>query len=259
MGTTVTTVDLAKFTTDDQRFRFAFISTDSGTAYTETQLVVSTDVSANTLVTQAAFAAEPTNADLFLVLSPDEWLTALNDYVQSLYYIDWAKITLTAGTHEYDLTATADWLTNKEQIISLRYRNTATSLDPIEASVPSVFIREDEDVLTANLHVFPNDVSNTALWVEARHYNTAEITAWATGVKAQDKLVVAGVKHAALKLIYNKLGPQAKRNYGQAMVLAERDMLTQEHRFQNHTTHKDWQSEEDLQMGNVDGQISWGW
>lgn len=220
---------------------------------------------ASTVTLQRAFStltALPAGEllDFYLILSPDEWNNAANIAIQDKFFKDRVSIPLVAGQTEYSTAGIASWLQTKGQIIRARFRNTATAGAPIETEVAATYIQETAYAIT---FIFPSlsffDIANTTIEVDARRYFVA-LTTDGTTVTLPYRLCVAAVKHEALKLIFQKLGPAAKRIYGQAMVLAERDLTEAEARWLDNVSMKDMSDEEPAIGGNMaGGGGTWSW
>ena len=259
-ATTITATPIQDLAIDDQLFRWAYLARDTGTDWPEFRLSSDTDVSAGTLTIQRAFTTEPGKIHLFLVLSPDEWLNALNAALIRMFYEDRASITLVAGTSEYDVSAVNTWLTRKNQIKRTRFRNTAVALNPIESEVPVVYFREVGEVLTMLFPgALPSDVDNTVVILEARHYHAGGLTGFTASLTFPLSLLIAEVKWEALKLVFSKMGASAKRLFGQQMVIAERDLREAESRFLDISVKRDWQDEIEPVVGDAEATVGWSW
>lgn len=241
---------------NDERFRWAYLASTADIS--DWQLVSATSVSGGTITTQANMTSNAAFS-AFFVLSPSDWLDATNAALVRLFYHDLATVTLVSGQTEYNVSSAATWLTRKAQVIRSRWRDTATSGAPIEAEVPAVYYREDDEVVTAQVvSGLPADIANTTLIIEGRHYHAGGLTAYTTSVPFPLALMIPEVKWEALKKVFVRLGPDAKRNFGQAMVLAEKDVAEAEGRFLDRTVRRDWSDEIDPRAGEQD-QVAWGW
>lgn len=222
--------------------------------------------SAGTVTLTRAFQGDPTFAalpvgtpfDMYLILTPDEWLDAAGTAISDSFYKDKAEITLVAGQTEYNVTSVASWLMTEGQVLRARYRDATVAAAPVEADVPAIYFDEDDFALTARLPTLPSNVANVTLRIDARHYYP-KFTTWSDTTTLPEALAVQKTVDVALKKIFQKLGPAAKRVYGMAMVVAERDLAESEGRWLDNTAKRAYSSEEYPLGGADDYVMSWGW
>lgn len=254
-NTVIPAAGIKDIAVDDEKFQFAWLRCVD---QSEVRLVISTDVSAGTITVQRGFTGD-TNGDvleLYLVLSFDEMNDAINDAVEDKFYIDRDVVTLVAEQTEYTLS---NWIKDKGQIIRIRKRDVASgATEPREQEVPSVYPYDDSGEVKL---VIPPlfEVENITYVVEARRYQTA-LTDDTTTVTIPERLLVAAAKWEMLKKVFQKMGPAAKRIFGQAMVLAERELAEQEQRHLPVDARRDYQSENIAAVaGAQESQVHWTW
>ncbi len=252
----ITCPDLADKVVDNERIKSFFIWRTED----EWRRVASTDVPNATITVSRGFSDNNTanvTFGLYGVLSPDEWSTAINAAVNDKFYKDRIVVALVAGQKEY--TPNADWLQSKGQIIRMRWRDESSgATKPAEDEVAVAYPTEANHTVKIIVPSQPT-VTNTSLVIEARHYYGG-LAADNASVTLPARLAEAAVKHEALKLIFQKMGPSAKAVFGQQMVLTERELHEQEARWMDPGAKRDWSSEDEPYAGDWEqGGPSWGW
>lgn len=259
-GNTVLTIPaIADVAYDAERFQFWFAWRDVD----EWRLVSTTGLpGATTLTVTRAFDSTVAIGEvigMYLILTPDEWTEACKDALGDKFYKDRFAVEISDEGTEYDLTAQAPWLQTKGQILRVRLRREATSGQPTETDVPSTYVAEHDYgvkliIPRAAQSLF---IDSTMLIVEARHYYTLD--GETDTITLPRGLAIAAAKHEALKRIFQKLGPAAKRVYGQQMVLTSQDLTEQEARWLDNVAVRDWSDEEFPLAGDAERGMAWGW
>lgn len=203
--------------------------------------------------------------DFYLILSPDEWDNACDAALEDKFYKDRISIALVAGQTEYDLTDNTEafyspWFQSKGQFIRGRFRDSGTAGAPVETEIPvTYFVETGYGVkLILPTSVVPADVTVTTAEIEARHYYPAFTSDTAT-ITLPFRLAVKAVQYEALKLIFQKLGPAAKKVYGMQMALAEKDLTEQEARWLDNSARRDLSDDEVPTGGDMERGLEWGW
>jgi hypothetical protein len=241
------------------------------------RLVTTTGLpAAATITMQRAFQGGPTFTALpagtalefFLILPPAEWDNAAGSAIMDSFYKDRITITpLIAGVGqgaEYDLTDItktyyAPWFMAKGQFIRARWRNTATAGAPYEEELTTLFFEEVNFGMKVIIPRQPSDLTNYTAILEVRHYYPAFVSDTST-TTLPERLAIAAITNEALKLIYQKLGPNAKKVYGMAMVLSTNDETEQELRWLDNSAKRDMSDEDQISPSDYDWTIgSWGW
>lgn len=195
----------------------------------------------------------------YAFLSPDDWNTAIDQAMQDKFTRSRIVIPLSTDptVREYNLTVHASWLTSKGQVLRVRVRDDAdgssTALEDEEAYVALV---EDEGQVVLYLPAGTQTRYNKLI-VEARKYfgTASDDDTLYAGIS--DRLAVSAAKYEALKLIFQKCGPGAKRWFGTAMKLAIDELTEQELRHQDNEVYRDWSSDE-LPVGGAQGYDAYG-
>lgn len=258
--TVLTVPTIADVAYDAERFQFWF----AWRKFDEWRLVASTGLpSATTLTVTRAFDEAIAAGEViafYLILTPDEWNDSVRDAVADKFYKDRFAVTMSASNTEYDLTAVAPWLQTKGQIMRVRMRREATASQPVETDIPSTYVSEhDYSVKLIIPRAAQAELTdNAVVIVEARHYYPKTLLDTDT-VTLPERLAVAAVKHEALKKIFQKLGPGAKRIYGQQMVLTSQEITEQEARWLDATAVRDWSDEEIPIAGDMERGLTWSW
>ena len=240
------------------------------TIVSQYRIITSTGLpAALTITLQRAFQGVPTSnllagteLEFFLILSPIEWDDATNSAVQSKFYKDRISIPLVSGQKQYDQTDAAKtyyspWFQSRGQFIRGRYRDSSTATAPFEDEIAALWFTEVAYGVKLIFPNLPSSVTNITAEIEARHYYSA-LTSDADTVTLPERLAVSAIKDEALKLIFQKLGPAAKKIYGMAMVLTERELAEQEARWLDNSARRDYSDEEAIDVGDLD-MGSWGW
>ncbi len=253
----VTCPDLKDKAIDNERFQESFLWRQED----EWRLIGSTDVPNATITVTRGFDDNNVNDVTFAIygiLSLDDWDTVIDEALQDKFHKDRITIPLVAGQKEYSMPSGAEWLQTKGQIIRMRWRDESSgSTKPVEDEVSTAYPVEADHVLKIVVPSQPSG-SNVSLIIEARHYFD-KLTADANTVSLPGRLAEAAVKHEALKLIFQKMGPGAKRVFGQQMVLTERELQGQEARWLDTDAHRDWSDEDEPFGGDPEGAFDWGW
>ncbi|KKN29542.1 hypothetical protein LCGC14_0843000 [marine sediment metagenome] len=254
-NTKFTAPDLADKAIDNERFQDSFIWRKEG----EWRLIESTDVPNAVVTVTRAWSDNNVNNVTFGVygiLSLDDWDTAIDEGLRDKFYKDRITIPLVAGQKEY--TPNATWLQTKGQIIRMRWRDESSgATKPIEDEVSVAYVVDVDHGIKVIVPSQPTS-NNVSLIIEARHY-FPKLTADNATVTLPDRLAEIAIKHEALKLIFQKMGPQAKRHFGQQMILTERELQSQEARWLDTDAHRDWSSEDEPLGGDPEGAFDWAW
>jgi len=160
-----------------------------------------------------------TAAQIYFMLTPAEWDSVINEVLPEFYYIDRLTVVPIAGTTEYSL-ATATWLQTKGQVLNVFFEHKTTK---IPEAVGSYEFTEAANVLKLILHVYPPSADTYNLVVEARHNYGTLATDVATTTCPRD-LWFNAVQVGGLHRIFKKYGTNIKRLFGQAVMIAERDL-----------------------------------
>lgn len=242
------------------------------TLVSQYRLITSTGLPAASTITLqrafqggAAFTALPAGTlfDFFLILSPDEWKDCADEAIKDKFYKDRLSITLAADTTEYDLTDStaahyAPWFQSKGQFIRARFRDTSSAAAPLEWEVPAIYFNEDDYGVVVRFPTLPSDVASVKVIIEARHYYSA-FDSDASTTTLPERLAVKACAREALRKIFQKLGPAAKRIYGMAMALSENDLAEQEARWLDNSARRDMSDEDMAYGGDPLRGFDWGW
>lgn len=250
---TLTIASLRDRSYDDDRFRFWYAALDSD--LTTFRLVKSTTATTTgAIVVQRGYSAQVASGaliDLFLVLAPDEAKLAVNNGLVDKFIYQRVVVPVVQDQREYDLTAAVPWLHTSTQIVSVRVREEALGLgSPTEYDQP--VMDAIDDAARVKIIVPPiTDTGTRTLIVNARHYYDPLVNDGDTITIVSEKLIRAACKVKVLELIFNKLGPAAKRIFGQMQVLAERELAQEEARWQAQIVKRDWLTSRDPQIGDA--------
>ena len=256
-NTKFTAPDLADKAIDNERFQDSFIWRKEG----EWRLVGSAGVDVPNAAITVARAWSDNNVNnvtfgIYGILSLDDWDTAIDEGIQDKFYKDRITIPLVDGQKEY--TPNAAWLQTKGQIIRMRWRDESSgATKPVEGEVAVAYVVDVDHGIKVIVPSQPSS-SNTSLIIEARHY-FGKLAADNAVVTLPGRLAEIAVKHEALKLIFQKMGPQAKRHFGQQMILTERELQGQEARWLDTDAHGDWSDEDEPFGGDPEGSFDWAW
>ncbi|KKL50969.1 hypothetical protein LCGC14_2300180 [marine sediment metagenome] len=256
-NTLITCPDLKDKAIDNERFQDSFIWRKEG----EWRLIASDGVDVPNATITVARAWSNNNVNnvtfgIYGILSLDDWDTVIDEAMQDKFYKDRVTIPLVSGQKEY--TPNASWLQTKGQIIRMRWRDESSgATKPIEGEVAVAYVVDVDHGIKVIVPSQPSE-SNTSLIIEARHY-FGKMAADNAIVTLPGRLAEIAVKHEALKLIFQKMGPGAKRVFGQQMVLTERELQSQEARWLDTDAHRDWSDEDEPFGGDPEGAFDWGW
>jgi len=253
--TILTCPDLEDKVVDNEYLRSAYVWRSES----EWRRVESTDVPNATITVTRGFAtqvAANSVMKVYRLLSPDEWKTAADDGLRDKFFKDRITVPLVDGQREY--TPNAAWLKTEGQIVRMLFRDVNDgSTKPVESAVAAVRVSEVDHVVKVILPTQPN-ITNVSLIIEARHYFDAA-TNDNTTYSLPNKLSEAAVKREALRQIFHKLGPAAKKVFGQQMVLTEQDLAAAEARWLDTTVRRDL-FDEDVPLGGDPGaSAGWSW
>jgi len=160
---------------------------------------------------------------LYSILTPDEWRTAVKLALGNLSYEYRLEIPLETGKNLY--TPTATWLQSKGQIQRYIFRDVSSGATNIyEESAPVVRPIENANGLSFYIPAIPLSITNVSLFIVARRpYDI--ITADGDTTTCPLPLIRAQAKWEALMLIREYLGSaRAKQLYGMTMVVAEQEL-----------------------------------
>ena len=256
-NTLITCPDLKDKAIDNERFQDSFIWRKEG----EWRLIASDGVDVPNATITVARAWSNNNVNnvtfgIYGILSLDDWDTVIDEAMQDKFYKDRVTIPLVSGQKEY--TPNASWLQTKGQIIRMRWRDESSgATKPIEGEVAVAYVVDVDHGIKVIVPSQPSE-SNTSLIIEARHY-FGKMAADNAIVTLPGRLAEIAVKHEALKLIFQKMGPGAKRVFGQQMVLTERELQSQEARWLDTDAHRDWSDEDEPFGGDPEGSFDWAW
>ena len=256
-NTKFTAPDLADKAVDNERFQDSFIWRKED----EWRRIESADVPNVTITVARGWDDDNVNGVTFAIygiLDLDEWDTVIDDGLQDKFHKDRITIPLVSGQKEYSMPSGAEWLQTKGQIIRMRWRDESSgATKPVEDEVSIAYPVEADHVLKIVVPSQPSG-TNVSLIIEARHYFD-KLTSDSNTVSLPGRLAEAAVKHEALKLIFQKMGPGAKRVFGQQMVLTERELQGQEARWLDTDAHRDWSDEDEPFGGDPEGAFDWSW
>lgn len=260
-GTTLSLGNMANYTFDDQKFQFAYVRRADG----KWRLITSTTIISNGDVTLASAFPDGTGlqandtVDIFMVLDPDNWTWCVQEGIKDEYRKVSVMIPLEEAVSsgeglEYDLSAAASWLQHRGQIIRMRYRNSETRL---EEDISVIYVVENDYSLTLKIPQKPAQFDQ--IRIEAKRYYES-LDADTDEVTLPSALAKARIRKTALEQIFQTLGPGAKQYWGQAMVLAERNLYTQEARWkQNEAEYRDYTVEDEPYFQDPAAYHEWGW
>lgn len=255
-STTLSLGALVNFAQDNQKFQYWYVQRADGAW----RLITSTTIGSNGDVALASTFADGTglqsgdNVDLYMVLDPDAWNFCIDEGLKDEFRKVSTLIPLESGVNEYDLSAAIPWLQLRGQLIRMRYRNSETHN---EEDIPVLYTIENDYGLTLKIPYVPSAFDQ--IRVEAKRYYEA-LAADTDTVTLPSGLAKARIRYRALQQIFQTVGPGAKQYWGQAMVLAERDLHFQEERWkQNEAQYRDWSVEDEPLFADPEGAHSWSW
>lgn len=181
------------------------------------------NVNRNFTVVQVGDAAE-----LYYLLTPDDWNAVINDTVRQLWYISSRDVFLSAGVYSYTITDA-----RPEEVKDLRFvRTGANTFD----SMPVTEYRlepKDDDVV---VHFISGTIPDPSVWflrayilkrgeaMTSDQGSAQEELTWSMQLRniPRDLWLWGSVFHG-LVLVKGKFGPQVGRLFDQRIVLAERE------------------------------------
>lgn len=248
---------------DNEKFRWWWVVRDDDTD--EWRLIKTTTIlSDDKINVTRGFDAQVADGQLLhfvLILSWDEMLTAIKNGLSDKYYPSRASISLTADQKEYNITTSASWIRTWSQIMDVRVRDVGDgATKPIEVAQPAFHARDDDGEALLILPEGISDVTNKTLEIQARrYYDVSSLADASTVTLVSERLLRAAIKYEALKMIFNKMGPAAKRIFGQMQVLVEKELAEEEARWQKNDVKRDWHTTGMRQSFNADMVIGWSW
>jgi hypothetical protein len=196
--------------------------------------------------------------DVYFILTPKEIDDCINQALTKLWFKDKVSISLADDDNYYDLTSSASWLTDSTQIMSLDYRYTSDSVIREWPSNHRKFEVTDDNV-SVILYDIPSTVTGYSLYLTGRHWYEPLTHDYDT-TTCPLPLIRAQAKVEVLQKIFNKLGPAAKQNYGQEMVLADAECERMRSRYRQAIIPIDLSLDEPWEGPEVpvrDGQYEW--
>jgi len=200
----------------------------------QSRAVTSHSFSTDTItITRDSYVTGTTNFlyDIYFILNAHEINKSLDLALSKLWFKDEFSVTLTTTENQYDLTASASWLTDPGQIIGLDYR-VIDDAGLITRDTPCVNrkIISDQDTIEVILYDRPSDNDNTTLRVTARRWYELVGNEDAT-ITCPLPLARAASKVEVLTKVFNKLGKSAKENFGMELVLADKELEKMKARY----------------------------
>ena len=248
---------------DDEKMRWWYIAdaADLGVY----RLIESTTVTADGKIKLSRGFPAQVNSDavmhLFLTLSPREARRAVNNALKGKFLDARAAVTLALDTTEYNLTATIADLTSKGQLKRIIMRDiSAGSTLPQENPVPVQDVFDDDGEVKLILPSSFDPVTSRTLQVEYRkYYAPLSADADTINISGSELLIRTAVRHEMLKMIFQKMGPAAKRHFGQGMVLTEKELAEEETKHLSRDTKKDLQTTRRRLSGDPSMDMNWSW
>lgn len=149
--------------------------------------------------------------DVYSVLTPDDWNGAIDAGLVREGRRMQTTVTLTSGQPEYGLTALAAALVSKEQVEEVTLRHTDGTNVLYEEPYPAYILRENDGVVTLQLHTVPGVLTNMTVEVYWKQFYTALATDAAT-TTCPDELAKAAVRVQALNVAWTIMGEEAAKD-----------------------------------------------
>ena len=167
--------------------------------------------------------AKDEKCEFYVAMPAAEVNVAIDEALQSLWYIDQGEVALTADQNEIDITASLSWLKNSGQLLELIYREVLATKRLAQRPVAEF---ETDDVVESGaqkLRVYlwdhPADVADKTLQVRGKHYydGLAEDT---TTTTCPQPLTIAAVRVR----IISRLPVRLKEIFGDRILNFDRDL-----------------------------------
>jgi hypothetical protein len=149
--------------------------------------------------------------EFYVAIPAAEVNVAIDEGLASLWYLDTATLTLTAGQNELDVTAQVAWLKNSGQLLDVIYRATlATKKKTQRAAVEFDWddvVETGAQKLVLYLWDVPTDVTDITLQVRGKHYYDG-LSTDASETPCPQPMVVAAAKMRVIKRLPERLKEQ---------------------------------------------------
>lgn len=243
---------LADLTPDPERIRDSFIFHPNGTNYTNWRRILkfnfpaSQKVSVTRAFDPVPVANEP--VQVYFMLDIDEWNRCIDEALKDLFFVDRTAITWVNSpeTREYALPS---WIQYQGQVLYVRNRYTATGKET-EEGLGSYSLIEDANAVTLKLpHAAPD--TNTYQGVVAANHPYSALANDASTTTCPYPLLKANVKVHVLHKIFTKFGQTVKKNYGQAIMIAEKDLADAKAKWMPPLVARDYILEDEWDGPNI--------
>lgn len=175
-----------------------------------------------------------TSAQVYFLLSPEDWNDCLNEALEGLFRPVRVSITIVDNDSEYPMDGVTDadldlatWLQTRAQVYALEYRS-ASGVNISLEQLGGVRFIENNNSLTVHLLTLPlAGDSGTLVLVARKPYvwrgNTLDLDTDTTVCPYKLGMVAAQVK--AYSLLFKRHGQNMKQQFAAASVIAEREYV----------------------------------
>lgn len=233
---TVDVADLAVVFPDPQHLRDAFISED-GDDYARIVKFYAEDAPNRLLLSHIPTgldgAAGGTEADIYTLLSPEEWNNCINEALEELFEVVRIDMALVSDQTDYSVDDLVDsegdlctYLQSRAQLYKVEFRGSNGLTTSIE-QLGGVAFHENANSLSVHLTMGPafEDQTSSLVLVARKPY------VWRDRLMNQDsdqtncpyRLAVTATQVKAYRLLFKKHGETMKRQFAAAMVVSEKE------------------------------------
>lgn len=172
------------------------------------------------------------DAQIYLLLNPDEWNDAINEVLTKLYFHVRDTMAIVDDQTEYNLPAYVQY---KGMVVDMRYRALTNNITNPGKEEPIPRYKLDETANSVVLHLLDKPRSSVQYEIIAelkRYYPALTQDTTSDPSDGDDDLGVTtcpeplwqpGVVVSALHKLMNKFGDRYRKNYMQNLAIAERD------------------------------------
>jgi hypothetical protein len=173
-------------------------------------------------------------ASVYFLLSPEDWNDSLNEALEELFKVVRVEIDIVAGDSLYPLDSVTDaesdlctWLQSRTQVYGVEYRRTNGATVSLE-QLGGVRFLENNNSLSVLLTMPPvtSDAGATLELVARKPYvwRDSLLSTDATTTNCPYKLAMVATQVKAFRLLFKRHGETMKRQFGAAIVIAEREL-----------------------------------